>query len=71
MAPPSPTFNLIKPAVSQAVFWGSPAAEMARVPPEFEFENARVVKPWEGERIHDIAVDDDLELTLGNGKGRC
>ncbi|KAG2263473.1 hypothetical protein Bca4012_014544 [Brassica carinata] len=27
------------------------------------------VKPWEGEKIHDVGVD-DLELTLGNAKGR-
>ncbi|XP_010558116.1 PREDICTED: BES1/BZR1 homolog protein 1 [Tarenaya hassleriana] len=27
------------------------------------------VKPWEGEKIHEVAVD-DLELTLGNPKAR-
>ncbi|XP_062102350.1 BES1/BZR1 homolog protein 2 [Humulus lupulus] len=78
VAPPSPTFNLIKPVAQQSVLqdavgghgpvgWGIPA-DMARGP-EFDFENGRV-KPWEGERIHDIAVD-DLELTLGSGKARC
>lgn len=46
--------------------WGPPT-ERARAS-EFEFENGRV-KPWEGEKIHDIAVD-DLELTLGSGKNR-
>ncbi|KAI4325826.1 hypothetical protein MLD38_031189 [Melastoma candidum] len=67
-APPSPTFNLVRSA-SQSLSiplkdvpergWGS----------EFEFENGRV-KPWEGERIHEVGVD-DLELTLGNGKARA
>lgn len=46
--------------------WGM-AAERGRVS-DFEFESKRV-KPWEGERIHDIGVD-DLELTLGGGKNR-
>lgn len=27
------------------------------------------VTPWEGERIHDMGMD-DLELTLGSGTGR-
>jgi hypothetical protein len=29
-----------------------------------------IVKPWEGERIHEEFVADDLELTLGNSKTR-
>ncbi|KAL6574127.1 BES1/BZR1 protein 4 [Orobanche hederae] len=29
-----------------------------------------IVKPWEGERIHDECVPDDLELTLGNSSTR-
>ncbi|KAI3675041.1 hypothetical protein L1987_84623 [Smallanthus sonchifolius] len=28
------------------------------------------VKPWEGERIHEVCGSDDLELTLGNSKTR-
>ncbi|KAG6773955.1 hypothetical protein POTOM_021300 [Populus tomentosa] len=75
VAPPSPTFNLVKPVDQQCAFqigvdrheglsWGV-AAERGRGA-EFEFENCRV-KPWEGERIHEIGVD-DLELTLGSGK---
>ncbi|XP_042495251.1 protein BZR1 homolog 1-like isoform X2 [Macadamia integrifolia] len=69
-APASPTFNLVKPMVAQnnspqddsaaGIVWGRG--------PEFEFESGRV-KPWEGERIHEIGVD-DLELTLGSGKAR-
>lgn len=30
-----------------------------------------LVKPWEGERIHDEPGSDDLELTLGSSKCRC
>lgn len=74
-APPSPTFNLMKPAAQQGsvldgvdehagLDWGA-AAERGRGS-EFEFENGKV-KPWEGERIHEVGVD-DLELTLGSGK---
>lgn len=33
---------------------------------DFDFENGRV-KPWEGERIHEVGME-DLELTLGFGK---
>ncbi|CAN0853602.1 BES1/BZR1 homolog protein 4 [Linum grandiflorum] len=29
---------------------------------------ARLVKPWEGERIHEELISDDLELTLGSSK---
>ncbi|XP_059664511.1 BES1/BZR1 homolog protein 4-like isoform X2 [Cornus florida] len=29
-----------------------------------------LVKPWEGERIHEECVPDDLELTLGNSRTR-
>ncbi|KAL5752756.1 hypothetical protein ACOSP7_022948 [Xanthoceras sorbifolium] len=76
-APPSPTFNLVKTAVQQnslqdtivghgGLAWGV-AAEKGRNS-EFEFESERV-KPWEGEMIHDIGVD-ELELTLGSTKTR-
>jgi len=68
--PPSPTFNLMKPAMHQipaqeGVQWGS-VAEIARGVSDFDFENGRV-KPWEGERIHEVGMD-ELELTLGFGK---
>ncbi|KAE8701237.1 Protein BRASSINAZOLE-RESISTANT 1 [Hibiscus syriacus] len=74
-APPSPTFNLVKRVVQQnplqdgatrlgGVTWGT-VTEMGRGS-EFEFENGRV-KAWEGERIHEVGVD-DLELTLGTSK---
>ncbi|CBI17568.3 unnamed protein product, partial [Vitis vinifera] len=54
-APSSPTFNLVKPVAMEGR-------------PEFEFESGRV-KAWEGERIHEVGVD-ELELTLGSGKTR-
>ncbi|KAL6953171.1 BES1/BZR1 protein 2 [Sarracenia purpurea var. burkii] len=74
-APPSPTFNLVKPVAQQnslqdaidrheVVHWGA-AAQRGRGS-EFEFESG-TVKAWEGERIHEIGAD-DLELTLGSGK---
>jgi hypothetical protein len=39
---------------------------------EFAFGSnaAGLVKPWEGERIHEECVSDDLELTLGNSNTR-
>ncbi|KAF3442371.1 hypothetical protein FNV43_RR16287 [Rhamnella rubrinervis] len=30
-----------------------------------------LVKPWEGERIHEESGSDDLELTLGSSRTRC
>ncbi|XP_030949816.1 BES1/BZR1 homolog protein 2-like [Quercus robur] len=76
-APPSPTFNLMKPVAQQSCLqdgvdvhegldWGT-AAERGRGT-EFEFESGRV-KAWEGERIHEVGME-DLELTLGSGKTR-
>ncbi|KAI4389574.1 hypothetical protein MLD38_001788 [Melastoma candidum] len=67
LIPRSPTYNLVRPAVLQ----NSPSAttkEQERVS-EFEFLKGQV-KPWEGERIHEVGLD-DLELTLGYaGKNR-
>ncbi|KAJ4967602.1 hypothetical protein NE237_019451 [Protea cynaroides] len=72
-APASPTFNLMKPVMVQqnsssaaGSGWGLVGERGRGV--EFEFECGRV-KPWEGERIHEIGVD-DLELTLGGSKAR-
>ncbi|KAL6273875.1 hypothetical protein ACE6H2_024567 [Prunus campanulata] len=75
VAPLSPTFNLMKPVAEQSVLqntinghggmaWGN-TTERGRGS-EFEFESG-TLKAWEGERIHEVGVD-DLELTLGNGK---
>ncbi|KAI3959216.1 hypothetical protein MKW92_007314 [Papaver armeniacum] len=61
-APSSPTFNLMKPVLQQNF------SQDAVGGPEFEFESGRV-KPWEGEKIHEMGVE-DLELTLGSGKNR-
>ncbi|OIV94775.1 hypothetical protein TanjilG_12988 [Lupinus angustifolius] len=76
-APPSPTFNLMNPAImhhhqqmiipkdsSSDMQW-SGAGERGRGS-DFDFENGSV-KPWEGERIHEVGMD-DLDLTLGFGK---
>lgn len=40
---------------------------------EFAFgsNTAGLVKPWEGERIHEECGSDDLELTLGSSRTRC
>ncbi|EEF40129.1 BES1/BZR1 homolog protein 4 isoform X2 [Ricinus communis] len=43
----------------------SMAAEFA-----FGSNTTGLVKPWEGERIHEECVSDDLELTLGNSSTR-
>ncbi|KAG8634585.1 BES1/BZR1 homolog protein 4 isoform X3 [Manihot esculenta] len=43
----------------------SMAAEFA-----FGSHTTGLVKPWEGERIHEECVSDDLELTLGNSSTR-
>ncbi|XP_010474344.1 PREDICTED: protein BRASSINAZOLE-RESISTANT 1, partial [Camelina sativa] len=67
MVPTSPTFNLVKPAPPQ-MFPNAAAFQEIGQSSEFKFENSQV-KPWEGERIHDVGME-DLELTLGNGKAR-
>lgn len=48
-----------------------PMAEVM-ISDEFAFGSnvAGMVKPWEGERIHEDCVPDDLELTLGSSKTR-
>ncbi|CAN1323589.1 Protein BRASSINAZOLE-RESISTANT 2, partial [Linum perenne] len=63
MPPASPTYNLVKPVVQHDAIMAESGRTM-----EFDFGNGRV-KAWEGERIHEVGLD-DLELTLGNGKGR-
>lgn len=47
-----------------------PIAEV--ISDEFAFGNntKKLVKPWEGERIHEEIVSDDLELTLGRSQTR-
>ncbi|KAA8528623.1 hypothetical protein F0562_035978 [Nyssa sinensis] len=67
MVPTSPTFNLVKP-VAQRISPNDAVTENGRGS-EFEFESSIPVKPWEGERIHEVGLElDDLELTLGSGK---
>lgn len=64
--PTSPTYNLVKP-VAQQILSNNVIKENGRVM-EFEFGSEQV-KPWQGERIHEVGMD-DLELTLGSGKAR-
>ncbi|CAI0558783.1 unnamed protein product [Linum tenue] len=68
--PTSPTYNLVKPpVVQQSLSHDTIMVENGRAMMEFEFGNGEQVKPWEGERITEVGLD-DLELTLGNGKAR-
>ncbi|XP_021745331.1 protein BRASSINAZOLE-RESISTANT 1-like [Chenopodium quinoa] len=62
--PTSPTFNLVRPMV-QKMSLNDAMEDRARAP---EPESMQVT-PWEGERIHDVGMD-DLELTLGSGTSR-
>ncbi|KAH9618037.1 hypothetical protein KSS87_014834 [Heliosperma pusillum] len=62
--PNSPTFNLVRPMVQQMSL-NDVIEERARAA---EAEPMKVT-PWEGEKIHDVAMD-DLELTLGSGPAR-
>lgn len=64
--PTSPTFNLVKP-VSHMVITKDHTVMDKGKGKEFGFENNMPVKAWEGERIHDVGMD-DLELTLGSCK---
>ncbi|TYI83256.1 hypothetical protein E1A91_D05G280000v1 [Gossypium mustelinum] len=65
--PTSPTFNLVKPIAPQSL--PNDLIKEKGHGSEFQFESG-LVKPWEGERIHEVRLD-DLELTLGSGKARC
>lgn len=38
---------------------------------ENQAQQLGVVKPWEGERIHEDCGSDDLELTLGSSRTRA
>nr|ASU91635.1 BZR1 [Gerbera hybrid cultivar] len=58
---------------SPAIFDQTADVPMAdAISAEFAFGNNMkgLVKPWEGERIHEECVPDDLELTLGNPSTR-
>lgn len=66
MVPTSPTFNLIKPVVQQISSRDAISGKGKGT--EFDFEKLPV-KAWEGERIHEVGLD-DLELTLGSGNAR-
>nr|GMD03088.1 BES1/BZR1 homolog protein 4-like isoform X1 [Ipomoea batatas]GMD05316.1 BES1/BZR1 homolog protein 4-like isoform X1 [Ipomoea batatas] len=60
------------PAVAAALDRSSDVPMSDAIQAEFAFGcNAKgIVKPWEGERIHEECITDDLELTLGNSNTR-
>ncbi|CAI9116683.1 OLC1v1017896C1 [Oldenlandia corymbosa var. corymbosa] len=65
MVPTSPTFNLMKPVVQQVS-----AMDVSGKGKGTDFDMEKLpVKAWEGERIHEVGLD-DLELTLGSGNAR-
>ncbi|KAL5985801.1 hypothetical protein ACLOJK_027788 [Asimina triloba] len=85
VTPSSPTFNLVNPGAQKCplqdatippaavgdenIGWGGGGGgERGPRGPEFAFKSGRVMA-WEGEKIHDIGVE-DLELTLGSRKHR-
>ncbi|XP_027094374.1 protein BRASSINAZOLE-RESISTANT 1 [Coffea eugenioides] len=63
MVPTSPTFNLMKPMAQPVSPMDVVSGKGKGI--EFDFEKLPV-KAWEGERIHEVGLD-DLELTLGSG----
>ncbi|XP_047316378.1 protein BRASSINAZOLE-RESISTANT 1-like [Impatiens glandulifera] len=70
MVPNSPTFNLVRPVVVVGQQSSADAGLMDQKGKSKEIEFERIqVKPWEGEKIHEMGID-DLELTLGSGKTR-
>ncbi|CAL5349186.1 unnamed protein product [Camellia sinensis] len=64
MVPTSPTYNLVRPVAQRGSLMDA-MIEKGKGQ-EFVFESVPV-KPWEGEKIHEVGLD-DLELTLGSGK---
>lgn len=68
MVPTSPTFNLMKPVSAERIPSNDGMMLDKGKSVDFGFENV-AVKAWEGERIHEVGLD-DLELTLGSGNTR-
>ncbi|KAI4316790.1 hypothetical protein L6164_024735 [Bauhinia variegata] len=64
--PTSPTFNLVRPVGQHALPSNAIQGMTIR---DSEADFGAQVKPWVGERIHEVGLD-DLELTLGSGKAR-
>ncbi|KAI4321000.1 hypothetical protein MLD38_034424 [Melastoma candidum] len=62
LTPRSPSYNLVRPAMLQ----NSPSSKEQERRSEFEFLKGQV-KPWEGERIHEVGMD-DLELSAMSGR---
>ncbi|KAL6504670.1 Mature anther-specific protein LAT61 [Orobanche hederae] len=64
VVPTSPMFNLMKPTAEIVQSMDAISGKGM----ELDFDSL-AVKPWEGERIHEVGMD-DLELTLGIGNTR-
>ncbi|KAE8682158.1 Protein BRASSINAZOLE-RESISTANT 1 [Hibiscus syriacus] len=64
--PTSPTFNPMQPFAPRRL--PNDLIKEKGHGSEFQFESGQV-KPFEGERIHEVGLD-DLKLTLGSGKTR-
>ncbi|CAA2967631.1 Hypothetical predicted protein [Olea europaea subsp. europaea] len=63
VVPPSPTFNLVRQMARQVP--SKDAMLEKETGTQFDFKKV-AGKPWEGERIHEVGLD-NLELTLGSG----
>ncbi|KAL1563783.1 BES1/BZR1 protein 3-like [Salvia divinorum] len=69
----SPTFSLVSsnPLGSRSLMCTPGMSSPADVPmAQFVFGPTDLVKPWEGEKIHEECGPDELELTLGSSKPR-
>ncbi|XP_042062718.1 BES1/BZR1 homolog protein 3-like [Salvia splendens] len=69
----SPTFSLVSsnPFGSRSLMCTPGTCSPADAPmPQFVFGATDLVKPWEGEKIHEECGPAELELTLGSSKPR-
>ncbi|PWA13647.1 hypothetical protein CTI12_AA631840 [Artemisia annua] len=69
MSPNSPTFHLVKPMASTSITNDAVLDKGKGLELDFENTLGSGLKAWEGERIHDMGLD-DLELTLGSGNAK-
>ncbi|CAA0813324.1 Protein BRASSINAZOLE-RESISTANT 1 [Striga hermonthica] len=68
--PASPTFNLMRPVEAREEGPLLPGGGDVTDKGKGVDFGVEAVKPWEGERIHEVGMD-DLELTLGSGNTRA
>ncbi|PWA85885.1 hypothetical protein CTI12_AA141870 [Artemisia annua] len=69
VSPNSPTFHLVKPMASTSITNDAVLDKGKGLELDFESTRGSGLKAWEGERIHDMGLD-DLELTLGSGNAK-